>query len=141
GRKLRRGDDEHTGDLNGPAAARVANVDANGFFRVEYDAALLARLAGPALAALTTAERYSLVDDAWASVVAGRLHAEDYCRFVRGFSDEPDLPVWEIVLAGLGWIDRFVDGEPREGFRAYVRALVAPALERLGREPPPASGS
>jgi puromycin-sensitive aminopeptidase len=111
------------------------NADANGFFRVDYDAALLDRLAGPALAALTTAERYSLVDDAWASVVAGRRDAETYCRFVRGFSDEPDLPVWEILLAGLGWIDRFVDGEARENFRAYIRALVAPALERLGWEP------
>jgi puromycin-sensitive aminopeptidase len=133
--KLLLGGEEHTVDLSRPDAVVVANVDANGFFRVEYDAALLARLAGPALAALTTAERYSLVDDAWASVVAGRLRAEDYCRFVRGFSDEPDLPVWEIVLAGLGWIDRLVDGEAREGFRAYVRALVAPALERLGWAP------
>ena len=121
--------------LTAPHRAVVVNADANGFFRVEYDADLLHRLAGPALAELTTAERYSLVDDAWASVVAGRLDAETYCLFVRGFADEPDLPVWEILLAGLGWIDRFVDGEARERFRGYVRALVAPALERLGWEP------
>ena len=121
--------------LTAPDSVVVVNADANGFFRVEYDADLLHRLAGPALADLTTAERYSLVDDAWASVVAGRLDAEAYCRFVRGFADEPDLPVWEILLAGLGWIERFVEGEARERFRGYVRALVAPALERLGWEP------
>jgi puromycin-sensitive aminopeptidase len=127
--------DELTLSLIAPDAVVVVNAGANGFFRVEYDDALLARLAGPVLATLTTAERYSLVDDAWASVVAGRRHAQSYCRFVRGFADEPDLSVWEILLAGLGWIDRFVEGESREQFRGYVRALVAPALERLGWEP------
>jgi puromycin-sensitive aminopeptidase len=127
--------EDTTTPLAAPDAVVVVNADANGFFRVEYDGELLQRLAGPALAELTTAERYSLVDDAWASVVAGRLDAQTYCRFVRGFSDEPDLPVWEIVLAGLTWIDRFVEGQARERFRAYVRALVAPALERLGWEP------
>jgi puromycin-sensitive aminopeptidase len=113
----------------------VVNAGANGFFRVEYDADLLGRLSGSALATLSTAERYSLVDDAWASVVAGRLSGEAYARFVRGFADEPDLAVWEILLNGLGWIDRFVDGDGRERFRGYVRALVAPALERLGWQP------
>ncbi|HEY1281114.1 MAG TPA: M1 family aminopeptidase, partial [Acidimicrobiales bacterium] len=135
GSKLLLEGEEIVTPLTAPDSVVVVNADANGFFRVEYDADLLHRLAGPALADLTTAERYTLVDDAWASVVAGRLDAEAYCRFVRGFADEPDLPVWEILLAGLSWIDRFVDGEARERFRGYVRALVAPALERLGWEP------
>ncbi len=127
--------DEITLPLLAPDALVVVNSGANGFFRVEYDADLLSRLSGPALATLSTAERYSLVDDAWASVVAGRLTAEAYTRFVRGFSDEPDLAVWEILLNGLGWIDRFVEGDARERYRGYVRALVAPALERLGWHP------
>jgi len=101
-----------TGETRRYDALVVANAGAHGFFRVEYDAALLARLSGPALATLSTAERYSLVDDAWASVVAGRLTGEAYARFVRGFSDEPDLAVWEIVLNGLGWLDRFVAKAP-----------------------------
>jgi aminopeptidase N len=127
--------DETTVPLLAPDALVVVNAGANGFFRVEYDADLLGRLSGSPLATLSTAERYSLVDDAWASVVGGRLSAEAYARFVRGFADEPDLAVWEILLNGLGWIDRFVDGEARERFRGYVRALVAPALERLGWRP------
>jgi puromycin-sensitive aminopeptidase len=118
-----------------PDATVVVNAGANGFLRVAYSDDLLGRLAGATLSTLSTAERYSLVDDAWASVVAGRLTGEAYCTFVRGFGDDRDLPVWEILLAGLGWIDRFVEGDARERFRRYVRALVAPALERLGWEP------
>ncbi len=134
-RKLLLDGDEINVPLLAPGALVVVNAGANGFFRVEYDAELLGRLSGSALATLSTAERYSLVDDAWASVVAGRLSGEAYARFVRGFADEPDLAVWEILLNGLGWIDRFVDGDGRERFRGYVRALVAPALERLGWQP------
>ena len=40
--------------------------------------------------------------------------------------------MWQAILTGLGWCDRFVDGEPRERFRDFVRDLVRPALERLG---------
>jgi puromycin-sensitive aminopeptidase len=127
--------DEATLALSDGDATVIVNAGANGFLRVAYSDDLLSRLSGPALASLSTAERYSLVDDAWASVVAGRLGAEAFCAFVRGFSDDRNLPVWEILVAGLTWIDRFVEGDARERFRRYVRALVAPALERLGWEP------
>ena len=62
-----------------------------------------------------------------------RLAAEAFARFVRGFADETDLAVWEILLNGLGWIDRFVDGDARERFRGYVRALggARPRAPRL----------
>src|SRR5205823_4218190 len=75
--------DSATVTLIAPDALVIVNAGANGFLRVEYSADLLARLSGAALAKLSTAERYGLVDDAWASVVAGRLHADAYARFVR----------------------------------------------------------
>ena len=106
-----------------PDAIVVVNAGANGFFRVAYERRRSwLGCPGPALATLSTAERYSLVDDAWASVVAGRLGAEAFCRFVRGFSDEPrprrcGRSCWPVC----GWIDRFVDGDARERFRGYVR--------------------
>ena len=51
------------------------------------------------------------------------------------FGDETDLRVWQAILGGLGWLDRFVDDEPRERLRAFVRDLVRPALARLGWDP------
>ena len=116
-------------------ATVVVNAEADGFFRVAYSPELLGRLTGPALATLTTSERYALVDDAWAAVVAGRLDAASYLHLARGFGDEPDLPVWQVLLAGLRWCDRFVDGAARDALRTFVRGLVAPALQRLGWEP------
>lgn len=128
-------DDDAFVRLLAPGATVVVNANADGFFRVHYEPALLRRLTGSALAHLSTNERYALVDDAWASVVAGALTAGDFTAFARGFGDEPDLPVWQILLSGLRWCERIVRDEDRDAFHGYVRALLAPALQRLGWAP------
>ena len=52
----------------------------------------------------------------------------------RGSRDETELPVWQLILTGLSWCDRFLEGEPRDRFRDYVRNLLRPAIDRLGWE-------
>ena len=116
-----------------PDAAVVANAGASSFVRVRYDGDLLDRLTGR-LSEVSPLERYGLVDDHWAAVSSGAADASAFVRFAAGFEDEDDLAVWQALLAGLGWCDRFVEGEARERFRGFVRGLVAPAMDRLGWE-------
>jgi puromycin-sensitive aminopeptidase len=123
--------------LLSPDAVVVANAGSASFVRVWYDDELRSRVVAKAMDVLTPIERYSLVDDAWAAVVAGKASADSFLDLVRGFGDETDLRVWQAVLGGLGWFDRFVDDEPRERLRAFVRDLVRPALARLGWDPSP----
>jgi puromycin-sensitive aminopeptidase len=118
--------------LLAPDAVVVANAGSASFVRVWYDDELRSRVVDRAMDVLSPIERYSLVDDAWAAVVAGQASASSYLDLVQGFSDETDLRVWQSILGGLGWLDRFVDDEPRERLRAFVRELVRPALARLG---------
>ena len=120
-------------------AVTVVNAGASSFVRVHYDPALLEGLTGH-LGDLTAPERFNLVDDLWAAVAAGSATASDFVRFAERFGDEHDLAVWQAVLQGLGWCDRFLDDEPRERFRTFVRRLVAPALDRLGWEAGDADG-
>jgi puromycin-sensitive aminopeptidase len=124
--------------LLAPDAAVLANAGGNGFFRVRYESPLLDRLAGPALAAMSTIERYNLIDDAWAAVVAGEASAAEFLHLARGFGDETTLPVWQALSAGLGFCDRLVDDpDAREQLRTFVRGLAGPALRRLGWTPAP----
>ena len=116
-------------------AVVVANAGSASFVRVWYDDELRSRVARTMTDVLSPIERYALVDDAWAAVVAGRAPVASFLELVAGSSDETDLRVWQAVLTGLGWFDRFVDGEPRERLRAFVRDLLRPAVERLGWEP------
>ena len=116
-------------------AVVVANAGAFSFVRVWYDTQLADRLAGAAQKELSPLERYALIDDAWAAVVDGTATASSFISLVQGFRDETDLPVWQLILTGLGWCDRFLEGPAREHFRDAVRDLLRPALGRLGWEP------
>ena len=123
--------------LLAPDAVVVANAGSASFVRVWYDDELRSRVVDRAMDVLSPIERYSLVDDAWAAVVAGQASAGSYVDLVQGFADETDLRVWQSILGGLGWLDRFVDGEPRERLRAFVRELLRPALAPLGWDASP----
>jgi puromycin-sensitive aminopeptidase len=123
--------------LLAPDAVVVANAGSASFVRVWYDDELRSRVVDRAMDVLSAIERYSLVDDAWAAVVAGHASAGSYLDLVQGFADETDLRVWQSILGGLGWLDRFVDDEPRERLRAFVRELLRPALARLGWDASP----
>jgi aminopeptidase N len=118
--------------LLSPDAVVVINCGGHGFYRVAYDDALRTRLAAAAQRELSTVERYALLDDTWAAVVAGSVPAPAFCQLATEFADEPDVAVWRTLVAGLGWCDRLVEGEPRERFRAFVRELVGPRLQSLG---------
>ena len=114
-------------------AATVVNAGASSFVRVRYEGGSLERLT-ERLHDLGALERYSLVDDHWAAVTSGAAAASEFVTAAARFGDEDDLAVWQVLLTGLGWCDRFLEGEPRERLRAFVRRLVAPAMDRLGWE-------
>jgi puromycin-sensitive aminopeptidase len=119
--------------LAAPDALVVANASAASFVRVFYDDELRARLVA-GLDRLAPAERQDLVDDAWAAVTAGDADVTSFLDLAEGFRDEDELPVWQALLHGLSWCDRFVEGDARERFRDAVRDLVRPAFDRLGWE-------
>jgi puromycin-sensitive aminopeptidase len=112
----------------------VVNAGAHAFVRVRYDEELLGRI-GRSIDSLSTEERTQLVDDTWASVVAGRTPAAEFGAFAGAFENEDELTVWSSLLQGIGWFERLLDAGPREHYRAWVRALVTPTMERMGWEP------
>jgi Aminopeptidase N len=115
-----------------PAAIVIANTGGAAFVRTFYDDELRARLVEHAFTALSPGERQGLVDDAWAAVVAGDASVETFLDLIEGFAEETAPAVWQTIITTLAWCDRFVEGVAREDFRAAVRALARPALERLG---------
>ena len=50
---------------------------------------------------LAPSERYQLVDDTWATVLAGSTEASTFIDLARSFADETDLAVWGCILTGL----------------------------------------
>ncbi len=120
--------------LPGASQRLLVNAGGHGFYRVSYTPELLASLR-ERLAELGAVERALLVEDTWASVLAGTTPAAALLDLASGFSAESDPTVWAVLVGALGGIDRILEGEDRERLQAFVRTLVAPALERLGWEP------
>ncbi len=119
--------------LDAPAEWVVVNSGGSGFFRVRYAPDALRALTGRAAQELTPLERYGLVDDAWASVLAGTTRVGTYLELLRAATaEENDLSVWQRISASLAALDRIVADGDRPRFAAFVRALVTPALHRLG---------
>ena len=128
-------------DLGGEVDWLVVNAGGHGFYRVRYAPALLQHLTPVMMQELQPIERYGLVDDTWASVLAGSTSAVDFLEFAKGFSDETDLDVWTVLVGCLGQLDRLLDGAPRQRYQALLRQLYGPALDRLGWEPRPDDAS
>jgi puromycin-sensitive aminopeptidase len=115
----------------------LVNTEGTGFYRVRYAPGLLAALLTHAQRDLSPIERYGLVDDAWASVLAAETTASAFLDLLTPFTAETDLSVWQRIIATLGALDRLVADDVRPAFQARVRELVGPAAERLGPEPHP----
>ena len=115
----------------------VVNAGGHGFYRVAYSPELLARITGATLASLDTLERYTLVDDAWNSVVSGTLSATDFLSFAEGFRGERDLAVWQSLAIALRGLGRILPEEWWDDWAGIVRDLVSPALADLGLSPRP----
>jgi puromycin-sensitive aminopeptidase len=113
----------------------VVNAGGHGFYRVRYAAPLLRRLLPIMMHQLAPIERYGLVDDTWAAVVAGTTAASAFFDFAQGFREETDLDVWTVLARCLDHLDRLLAGDARQRYHECLRQLYRPALDRLGWEP------
>jgi puromycin-sensitive aminopeptidase len=116
-----------------PDSLVVVDAGGEGFYRVSYpdewrDRLLDARVLEPL-------ERFSLVDDLWATVLAGGARAGDLLTLTRKLRGEEDLVVWRVLLSVLRATARLVEGDALVRLRAEVADLLAPTFARLGWEP------
>ena len=121
--------------LDSPADWVVVNAGGSGFFRARYTKDMLKSISSSMFSNLSSIERYGLVNDTWSSVMAGRTSAADFLEFARSFKLETDLDVWTVLSGCLSGLEKLVEGEAENQYRAVVRDLAQPGLDRLGWEP------
>jgi puromycin-sensitive aminopeptidase len=113
----------------------VLNAGGEGFYRVAYPAGWRDSLVDAGV--LSPLERFSIIDDLWAFVLAGQASASEFFATARKFAGENELVVWRILLAHVRAAARLVEDAALEALRADVAQLIAPSLERLGWESAP----
>jgi puromycin-sensitive aminopeptidase len=110
----------------------VVNAGAHGFYRVRYSADLLESLRRDPQKQLSAVERFGLVSDTWAATLAGLTALPEYLDLIGGLRDETDINVWTAVLGAAHQLNRIVDDAQRRVLQERLRAILLPAVERLG---------
>ena len=123
---------EATLELEQAAEWIEGNHDGNGFYRVELADADLQAVAARAQAVLSPLERYGLVEDEFALILAGRSSLPRLFSLLRSLAGDDDLSVWQRTIGVLSAVGRVAPEDQVAAYRSWVRALAGPALQRLG---------
>jgi puromycin-sensitive aminopeptidase len=115
----------------------VVNDGGHGFYRVRYAPELLERVLRLLPDGLASIERFNLLNDAWATAVAGLVGVTDYLDLTARFRDERDKNVWSIITASFHAVNRVIDPADRPRLAMFVRDRLAPAVQALGWSPQP----
>ena len=112
----------------------IANAGGHGFYRIRYDHDLLASFVAD-MAVLDSPERYALVKDVWASVLAGATPVGDFFDLASTLRDETEPMVWNALLPALNEVRHVTSSDDRHALDEYIRKLAATAADRLGWAP------
>jgi puromycin-sensitive aminopeptidase len=117
------------------AASVLVNEGGHGFYRVRYEPVLLERLLRLVPDGLAPIERFNLVNDAWASVVAGLMPPDEYLDMTGAFVRDRDKNVWAVLIESFQTLHRLMEPSRRGEFEALVRERIGPAAAELGWAP------
>ena len=136
-----------THDLRWPGcddAPLLANAGGAGYYRVDYDTALRARLAA-AFTTLGPVDRVALLSDSFALVSAGRRPVAEHLALlarVPQVRDASRAALFTQALQQWRLLDYAFEGTPTQApLRAAGQALFAPELASLGWQPQPGESS
>jgi len=113
----------------------LLNEGGHGFYRVRYGQELMERLLKSGLEQLAVTERFNLINDAWATTIAGLMPLTDYLDLTARFTTEQDKNVWAVILDSFSFLNRIVTVEDRPLLEAFIRSRLNPAVTSLGWVP------
>jgi puromycin-sensitive aminopeptidase len=113
----------------------LLNEGGHGFYRVRYAPDLLSRLLNAGIDRLAVTERFNLINDAWATTIAGLMPLTEYLELTARFTTERDKNVWAVLLDSFSFLNRIITEEDRPALEAFVRGRVGPAVAALGWVP------
>ena len=131
---------ERAVSVNAPGADGWIKVNAGGtgFYRVQYQPEDLLRLtAAVREGALSTPDRLTLLEDAYALQRARHIPAAQYLDLAESYVNDEDYSVWAALASQIGAIESLSRAEHYlERFRAFGRKLTETLVRSVGWEAP-----
>jgi puromycin-sensitive aminopeptidase len=115
------------------AAPCVVNAGGEGYYRVQYSANELSKIASH-LDKLTVLERAAALSDQFYLAVSGQIPVKDYLDFTAAYKGENDPTVTSLLCTELNQLDLMIDDSPseRSAFADYVRDRLSKAKQSFG---------
>ncbi len=111
------------------------NAGEKGYYRWQVQPSVLKALASNSTEILGLRERVGFIDNLSALLKAGNLHGSAYLRNLGSLANDPSPEVLKALARAVGDLElSFVTAEMVDGYRAYVRTTLRPALDRIGLE-------
>jgi len=134
-RRLLLTDREATLTLRPDTESVIINEGGHGFYRVHYGPVLFNRLLDTGLDKLAAIERFNLVNDAWATTVAGLMPLSDYLDLTDRFALERDKNVWVVLIESFAFLNRIIEPSDRPALETFVRTRIGAAAAAVGWTP------
>ena len=118
---------------NGPGSV-LANAGGAGVYRVAYataDAAVIAK----SLSSLAPLERGVLMNDAWATTLAGKMELSAFFDLASNLGDDDEPATWGAVVRALALLNRVAAPSERPFVAAATVSLLSAKAQSLGWEP------
>lgn len=112
------------------------NADHTNLYRTSYSPERLEKLGKAAHdGLLTTEDRAGMIADAGALASCGYQQTSGFLNLLKGFGNESEYVVWDVILAKLGsvrmtWL--FEDQATRDGLKKFARELSGGQAHSLG---------
>ncbi|MGH7875142.1 MAG: M1 family metallopeptidase [Candidatus Binatia bacterium] len=110
----------------------VVNAGGHGFYRVGYSSELSGALRQALRSRLSAVERFGLINDTWASTLAGFTPLTDYLDLIDRLREEDDVNVWTTVIGSGHHLQRILADRQLASLAERFRRLLTPAVKRLG---------
>ena len=114
----------------------VFNAHGHGYYRVSYSPELLEKILA-SFASLDELERFDLISDTWAMVVAGRDSFGNFLTIAEAFSHGAYMEPagWSVIVQGLQAASKARGEQGDEQIKATAARLLAPLATKLGTSP------
>ena len=118
------------------------NAGQTGFYRVQYEEQELEKLRmAVERKELSTSDRLSLQNDAYALARAGFAPATLFLQLASSYHDETDAIVWGDLASNIGGIENLILNEPfLTQFDDFSRTLFRAVVKKIGWDPQPNEG-
>ncbi|HSR89581.1 MAG TPA: M1 family metallopeptidase [Candidatus Udaeobacter sp.] len=84
---------------------------------------------------LSPADRYGILSDALALVIAGHLSSAELINLLSAYKTEDNFVVWAVILRSLGVLGNVLEETPEKiYFESFAKSTLAPIVSRLGWE-------